>query len=419
MAALTAAASWAQTTREAMLADPLKCAGLYIPYPDSIAGPTPVPSGYVPFYVGHYGRHGSRYLGEDHDYRRVYDELEKASRAGALTPRGTELFQSMTRIWHDACGRGGQLAPLGYRQHRGIASRLLAECGAAFDDSARVTAVSTVFMRCAHSMFAFVDRIRQYNPALEIPMESGDRNMGVLSHLNADAVAFNNTNPAKDRLDDFRRRMIDPDRFMASVFKDAGKTSVGVPARDFMWWVYLVAIDLPNLDTDESLFGYFTPQELFDLWQMFNYNYYTFHSGNPDNGGVFIESAKPLLGDFVRQADDYIARGDHGATLRFGHDSSVIPLAALLQFPVASGRESDPARLYKVYADYRVSPMASNIQMRLYRKPTGGGDGEIIVKFMLNEQEMPLPDTPAYIYPYYRWSDARATLQRLLDTPIQ
>ena len=50
--------------------------------------------------------------------------------------------------------------------------------------------------------------------------------------------------------------------------------------------------------------------------------------------------------------------------------------------------------------------------MRLYRNQ----DGEIIAKFMLNEREMPLPDTPTDIYPYYRWKDARATLQRLLET---
>ncbi len=414
VATLPAVVSWGQTTREIMLADSLKCAGLYIPYPDCIDEPTPVPSGYIPFYVSHYGRHGSRYLGDDNDYFRVYDELNAAEQSGSLTSRGKDLFHRVTRIWDDARGRGGQLAPLGYRQHRDIASRLLKECGPVFDDSARVTAVSTVFMRCAHSMFAFVDRIRQYNPALDVSMESSERNMNVLSHLNVDAIAFNKDNPVKSKQEEFRNRKIVPTRFTSSIFKDV--SALRVPARDFMWWVYLVAIDLPNLETGESLFDFFTSEELFDLWQVFNYDYYTCHSVNPDNEGVFIESAKPLLADFLDCADGYISRGEHGATLRFGHDSSVIPLAGLLRFPVAAGRESDPSCLYKVYADYRVSPMASNIQMRLYRSSDGR---DIIVKFMLNEQEMPLPDTVTDIFPYYRWEDARATLCRLLDTPYR
>lgn len=415
LATSVALTSCAQTTREAMIADPLKCAGLYRPYPDSIGQQSPVPSGYAPFYVGHYGRHGSRYLGSDNEYFNVYNSFTESFRNNKLTDQGKSLWLSLNNIVWQAKGRGGQLAPLGYRQHRAIAGRMYKDCARAFDKDAKVTAVSTTYMRCAHSMFAFVEKLRDLNPKLDIPMESGDREMSILSPLNDEAKEINRDGRFEPRIEAFRLSKIHPERFMSAIFIDPDDTSLDISAKDLMWRIYMIAIDLPNLDTKENLFGYFTPDELFDLWQAFNYRYYTYHSVNPDSHGVFIESVKPLLKDFIDKADAYIESGEHGATLRFGHDSSVIPLAGLLQFPIASGREGDPDKLYKTYADWRVSPMASNIQMRLYRNKRG----DIIAKFMLNEHDMPLPDTPTDIYPYYRWSDARATLQRLLDTPCK
>ena len=49
-----------------------------------------------------------------------------------------------------------------------------------FADDAEMTARSTVVMRCAHSMVAFCEGLKEENPRLEIPKESSDRNMGYL-----------------------------------------------------------------------------------------------------------------------------------------------------------------------------------------------------------------------------------------------
>ena len=58
-AALPAAA---QTTKEEMLASPEKTAGVYYAYPapESTDHYTKAPKGYTPFYISHFGRHGSR-----------------------------------------------------------------------------------------------------------------------------------------------------------------------------------------------------------------------------------------------------------------------------------------------------------------------------------------------------------------------
>ena len=60
----------AQTSKEEMFATPEKTGGVYWAYPLDFAPQTKAPKGYKPFYISHYGRHGSRYL--IGDQRRVH-----------------------------------------------------------------------------------------------------------------------------------------------------------------------------------------------------------------------------------------------------------------------------------------------------------------------------------------------------------
>ena len=67
--ALTASASAQKKTLEQM-------GGVYYAYPVSqrTIDPTP-PVGYTPFYISHYGRHGSRWLPSDNRYEWVMEQL--------------------------------------------------------------------------------------------------------------------------------------------------------------------------------------------------------------------------------------------------------------------------------------------------------------------------------------------------------
>lgn len=411
--------AWSQTTREIMLSQHEKCAGLYLPYPDNVdVSMTPPPSGYQPFYISHYGRHGSRFLPAESDYltlRRLFSHEEAC---GNLTERGREVARRVAAACDDAQGRAGELAPLGYRQQRGIAERMYCRFPQVFSDSACVTAVSSVYMRCAHSMFAFVQRLKELNCQLNVPVESSQRNMDYLNPLNQAAREYYAAQPFQPGFDRFRKSMIRPGRLMESLFVTpfTGALKDSEAQSDFMWAMYLLAIDLPNTGSGVDLYDIFTPEELFDLWQVFNYEYYTKHSCNPDNGGVFTGSVKALLEKIVDDADSSIEGRCHGATLRFGHDSALIPLAGLLGIPEASGRENIPEQLYKTYADFRVSPMGANIQLIFYRRQQDGSDGDILVKFLLNESEVMIGGVDTDTYPYYRWADVRASFLKLFET---
>ncbi|MCR5644367.1 MAG: C13 family peptidase [Prevotella sp.] len=52
-------------------ADPRKAYGNDYPYRLTMATMTPAPEGYVPFYISHYGRHGSRYYWNDRLYKQL------------------------------------------------------------------------------------------------------------------------------------------------------------------------------------------------------------------------------------------------------------------------------------------------------------------------------------------------------------
>ena len=131
----------ALSVKDEVLGNPEKAGGVYYAYPGPADSLAVAPDGYEPFYISHYGRHGSRYL--------ISDE-----------------------VWKEADGRGGELTPLGARQHKGIARRMLQNYPAVFRDSAEITARSTQVMRCAHSMMAFCEGLKELDPSLVIPKES-------------------------------------------------------------------------------------------------------------------------------------------------------------------------------------------------------------------------------------------------------
>lgn len=416
-AALTAAAlpSLAQAFLDDIVATPEKAGGIYYAYPVDESLNTPAPKGYKPFYISHYGRHGSRYLISDRDYTGVNDLFHQADQAGALTKLGKDVMARLDTIWLEAEGRGGELTPLGVRQHQGIGRRMAEAFPEAFAGTdAQVTAASTTVMRCAHSMYSLLEGLKSRFPQLEIPRESSNRNMHYLNYHSPESGPYS-SDKGEWYLDwkKFRQEKTAPDRLVNSLFCDSTFIRRHVDPVELMWGLYWIAVDLQNMETAVDLFDIFTPQELFDLWQVFNFNFYACNSNYPGAEGLHVDNAKNLLRNIVETADAYIADGKHGATLRFGHDGNLIPLAALMRLQGTYAPESNPYELHKVYSDFKISPMAGNIQMIFFNDKKG----DILVKFMLNEREIAIPATTD-LFPFYRWEDARQVLMQAVETPF-
>lgn len=71
--------SYAQATREEIFDNIAVTGGVYYAYP-APGVQTKAPKGYEPFYISHFGRHGSRWLISDEEYIRVMEVFEKAHR---------------------------------------------------------------------------------------------------------------------------------------------------------------------------------------------------------------------------------------------------------------------------------------------------------------------------------------------------
>ena len=87
----------AQTAREEIRANKYLSGSQYLDYnrrlPDKPL--TPAPKGYEPYYMSHYGRHGSRWLISDNSYTGPRDVLREAKEQGKLTPLGEETLKKI------------------------------------------------------------------------------------------------------------------------------------------------------------------------------------------------------------------------------------------------------------------------------------------------------------------------------------
>lgn len=400
----------AQSTKEETLADLNRTGAVYYAYPVTESLNTPAPKGYEPFYVSHYGRHGSRYLISDRDYKVVADKLHEADRAGKLTPLGHDVMLRVDSVLVEADKRGGDLSPLGVRQHKGIAERMVKAYPQVFKDGADISARSTLVVRCVLSMAAFCEQLKEMNPKLDITRESSQRYMDYLCHHSEEAGEWrDDPNNYKEEYRKFHQSHTQPDRLMSTLFNDPKYVTKNVNPEEMMWGLYWIASDMQNMETDLDFYDLFTPEELYDLYQCFNYVFYAGDGNYPGSEGLIIYNAAPLIENIIESADAAIASGEPSATLRFGHDGNLISLVGLMHLEGCDLQEDDPEKFDRAFSTWKIAPMAANMQMVFFRDPKHP-EKDVLVKFMLNEEEKRIPiDTDNF--PFYRWDDVKRYYQ--------
>lgn len=403
----------AQTTFEEIRADLNKAGGVYLAYPTVETKQTPAPKGYKPFYVSHYGRHGSRYLLSDRDYQWIIQLMEKAETVNGLTPLGHDVLKRLNMVWEEAQGRAGDLTPLGVRQHQGIAERMSKNFPEVFRGKRHVSARSTVVYRCAMSMVAFGDRLKQLNPQLDMSYEMSEKYMSYLNYHSARSNAFTHgkKGPWVEEYRKFEEAQVHPDRLVSTLFSNADFIRCEVNPSELMWGLYWIAVDMQDMETPVSFFDLFTAKEMFDLWQCVNYRFYMGNANPLASNGIVMANAKSLVENILESADAAIKDRSIAATLRFGHDGNVIPLLALLQIENFDVAVAGPAEVYKHWCDFKATPMASNVQIVFFENKAG----DILVKFMHNEKEVHVP-VKTDQWPFYHWNDVKEYYQKRLST---
>ena len=152
----------------------------------------------------------------------------------------------------------------------------------------------------------------------------------------------------------------------------------------------------------EKMERFLTDEELYDQWRIRNIGWYLDYGASPVSGQKMPFSQRNLLRNIIETADTVTQTQ---ATLRFGHEVCVMPLACLLELDNCGMAVKDLDNLDTYWRNYRIFPMGSNIQLIFYR-PKKGKTGDILVKALLNEREAYMP-TSTDSWPYYKWQDLR------------
>ena len=394
----------AQTTREEVFAVTEKSGGVNYAYPfQDIAAKTPAPDGYKPFYISHFGRHGSRYLTDNNEYRHLLAVFREAESCNSLTVQGKDVYERLKTIWREAEGHAGELTPLGIHQQRKIAERIYEQYPEVFSSNAQISAVSTTVGRCIRSMEILCRRLTELNPGLSVSQDADPRHMDYLNHHTKQAVEFRySPDTWKKKYGEFEKKHVRPDRLIKTLFLDNNGFYGEIKSDSLMWELYNIASSTQNMQTDISLYDLFEKEELFDLWQCKNYSLYVQYANAAENGGIMMENAKPLLKNMIESANRIIEDKGNGAFFRFGHDGNIIPLATLLHLDGCYNSVSESDKFYQAWSDFKVAPMAANIQIIFFRKKDSD---DILVKFLHNENEILIPPVKSDLVPYYRWQD--------------
>ena len=359
---------------------------------------TPSPKGYKPFYISHYGRHGSRSTGAK-EYFRIKGILEPAHADGQLTPQGEMLLAATLKAIECQAGMSGHLTPRGRREHAAIAERMYNRYPVVFKDgSKKIFAASSYIPRCLISMNSFTNRLMSLQPDLQIDLETGENYMDYIGRGEPDEVQ-ELAEPILDSLD--RMVSLDSMAIIPVLFKDPAN------ARKYVKKVARLEYDIFSLarytqafDIEDNLYDLLPANDVYQLSEQRNMHIYLQQANSLLLGDKRMPNAAPLAKDIIDRANEVIAGEPRVADLRFGHDWPLMALMAYLGLEGASERLGIDEVKGHWFAG-RYIPFAGNLQLVFYRN----AKNDVLVKFLVNEKESRIPALTPVQGPYYRWSD--------------
>ena len=363
--------------------------GVYHAYPERSGSDFRVPEGFVPFYISHYGRHGSRWLTNDSRYEWVIGHFADKQN---LTPLGRNVARRLAKVWRNAKGNGGKLTPLGARQHKAIAGRMLAAYPEVFSGTPFVRSRSSVADRCRKSMAAFLQALPE---GFMDDCKTEEADMAWIAYDSPEEKRLTSETTVKAE--------VTPARFLQALFKDPGKVDDGLK---LMGELFTIATDMQDVELHIDFQDVFTRAEAEAFYWQNNRRMWICNGSCAANNGIPARSAVSLWQRIEADADQVVRSGVHGADLRFGHDTNLYRLLTLLRLSSERSRPAD-----EVDRMDSVVPMAANLQMIFMRRQ--GTEG-VYVAFLHNERPVyalgcPSVDASPYVY---AWDSVKAFAQR-------
>ncbi len=404
----------AQTARDEIKANINRAGSNHMAYPGPQKKLSPAPKGKTAFYISHYGRHGSRYLCGKNEYIAPMAIFQKADSADALTELGKDVKRRLEILNEEAKDRYGELTLLGAQQHRQIAERMYNRFPEVFADSANIDAKSTIVIRCILSMENALQQLIAMNPKLKINHDASAHDMYYMNYNDRLLSGHQWTKATMEEINKFRKKKVNPARLMSALFKDMDYVENNINVQSLMSSLFSIATIVQNCESRHqlTLMDIFTFDEIYGLWEVQNANWYMGFSHGKFNGGNTPYIQRNLLRRIIFEADSCLQLDKPGATLRYGHETMVLPLTCLMELNDAHAVIDNLDELSSRWINYHIYPMATNIQLIFYRaNPT---DKDVLVKVLLCEDEATLP-IKTDCAPYYHWKDVREYYLNKLD----
>ena len=391
--------AWAQgvSAFDQLQAEPKKSYGTDYPYQLSTEALTKAPRGYKPFYISHYGRHGSRYYWNSMLYNELSNLLSTAHEKKQLTAEGEAFYEKFMAAKDELTTGVSELSELGWQQHQRIARTMYNAFPKVFKKGGNVLAISSLSGRCVLSMSAFCQELVQCNPKIEIREQSSRFTLDGVVPTDRQNPVKHKFPKSKPRFENNRANFNFTDSLGEMAVRRVFTSTEGLPGN-----LHHIGSNLINLYTSLSSIGHegmmgniITDEEIVKRWESSNLGSYAW---------VFEPRYDmiPILQDIIKKADAAInGSSDRIADLRFGHDTCIGPLTVLMGINGADTDPEDPYEVKNIYQNWQTGK-ASNIQLVFYRGKKGADD--ILVKLLLNGREASLP-VPTQQFPYYKWSD--------------
>ncbi len=398
--------------RAAIYSTPERAGGMYFAYPFTTDSLAPVPDGYEPVYISHYGRHGSRYVLSTKYHPRLLKLLEPQEKIDNLTEKGKNMLRVVRKSEAVTEGHIGELSRLGTRQHKAIAARMYKRFPSLFEDGDTVQARSSMVQRCIMSMAAFSEGLKENNPKLTVLRHASPKDMDIIIYKTPCAQRLEDSDSiwrvgSQPLIDSLQRS----ESSARQLFKDISKVeNLGT----MMNYIREIATSLQNVEEiGENIMDVFEPEDLYNQWLVSNYRLYVRHGNAVLTDGCGPKSSVNLVRDFVNKANESLAGNGVSADLRFGHDTGLLKLIAFLGVKGADARAAGIRNVAEVWHGDELTPMAGNLQMILFKDKKG----KVLAGFRLHEQPVLLNGIEeSTVAPgYYDWQKLSDHLLKICD----
>ncbi len=381
--------------------------------------PTPAPAGYQPVFINYVGRHGARHLTKEVSTSYAYTVLMRADSLKSLTSAGKKLRLMVLALDKVERGQVKSISAEGRDELQGIGRRMFKSNPQVFNGDVKLNVGITKEIRTKQSADAFLTGLKDgFKGAPKISEYTDDTNLRFYDASPA-YTAFEENGSWQADMDKLKQRVkltavnqkIAKDWLSPTYIKTLKPEEIEKLVSDVFGFATITAslkaeIQQAGVKPGEVSFeSLFSCSELLALSRIDITDDYLKKGPGMDNNGIQVKIAAPLLVNFINTTDAFIKNAPVNAELRFAHAETISPFATLLGITKADKVTKDIYNVGGVWWSSEIIPLSANIQWIFYRKDNGS---DLLVKVLLNEQEVKINGMPVNKSPYYKWTELRA-----------